>query len=84
MSVRSHALHHPHQGYESTVITIVKPGEQGDGKGSKGSAVVVEDQVTIEVWMCAWCVAQCAQAAAGGGSNRSCDYHHHPTYPHTP
>ena len=43
------------QGYESTVITIVKPGgeQQGQGEegkgGNKSSAVVVEDQVTIEV-----------------------------------
>lgn len=46
--------HTHHQGYESTVITIVKsgaqegPGENGKG-GNKSSAVVVEDQVAIEV-----------------------------------
>lgn len=46
---------HITQGYESTVITIVKPGgeRQGqaeDGKGgNKSCAVVVEDQVVMEV-----------------------------------
>lgn len=40
------------QGYESTVITIIQkqPGAEGSGgDGSKGSAVIVEDGVTIEV-----------------------------------
>lgn len=47
-----HSIDRSIQGYDSTVITIVKPGGDASGEqdgASKSSAVVVEDQVTIEV-----------------------------------